>query len=98
MINKVVIVFAVEFRQTCIFNQLANLCYLRFTFNFFLLFTIERLVALLLLSHGFERCLTLRFIDFNRAFLLKAMLSFLIFSGLLNLFLVDQPRFKHLIA
>jgi len=69
-----------------------------FLLDLFLLLTIELLVALDLLGHGFLSGTLLGVIEFNLTFVGQTLLLLLLFADLFGLLLIDQPCFEQLVA
>ena len=67
-------------------------------FGFFLLLTVQLLVALDLLGLGFGRQALLSVIELDLAFMGQTLLLLLFFTGLFGLLLVNQSGFEQLVA
>ncbi len=67
-------------------------------FGFFLLLTVQLLVACEFFGMSLKCRIALRGVLFSLAFLHQALLFLLLLAGLLGLLFIDQPGFEQLIA
>src|SRR5690606_39545497 len=98
VVDEVVVILGGQLGQAAGLDQLLDLRGARLLLGLLLLLAVELLVARLLLGLGLERCLALRVILLGLALVHQALLFLLLLAGLLDLLLIDQPRFGQLVA